>query len=100
MGSSQVYFHSAQVLSIGRTNSKVKKKKKAIFTLLTNVFVYSPHKIILSTQFKLCISQGYYVAMLECYLHKVLLKNDIITNTLKLFILCMVTSQSPSTKAG
>lgn len=99
MVTSQGYFHSAQLLRIGRTSFKI-KKKNAIFFLLTNAFVYSPHKIILSTQFGLCISQGYYVAMLECYVHKVLLKNDIITNILKLFILCKVTSQPTSTKAG
>lgn len=83
--SSQGFFHSAQVIGIGRTSSN---NKTVIFTLLTNVFVCSPRKVMLSSQSELCISQGYYVAMLECYLHKMLLKNDIITNTLKLFILC------------
>lgn len=58
----------------------------------------SPHKILVSKQLELCFSQGYYVAILECYLHKVLLKNDIITNTLKLFILGRVTSQTQEHK--
>lgn len=63
------------------------RQENVILTVVTNVFVSSPHKIILPTQFELCISQGYNVAMPECYLHKELLKNGIITNTLKLFIL-------------
>ena len=60
----------------------------------------SIYLIILSSQVELCISQGYYVAMPECYLDKVLLKNEIITNTLKLFILYKVTSQTSSAQVG